>query len=107
MVKKKQIELHQELSQFLSLNYEVINNFEGRLLMIFLLFKHAKKYQKTHFTVFAFEQLKVILAIELKKIRTDNKKFDPSSLEVGHAIILFAKIGFFEMDDLNVFFKTF
>ena len=94
---------------YLILNSESIksNYLNGRLSFIYFFFKYAEKYHKAHYSDFAFEQLKKIIASEFKKIRGDSENFDFKALEVSSALIEFNKLGFFESDDLNVLLQRF
>ena len=91
------------LAQFLLINSESIkkNGLNGKMSLVYFLFKYATKFSKEHYSHFAFEILEDVLIEELSGGEVDSKNFHSSVSGIGWGLMRFIEEDFFESDDTN------
>uniref|UniRef100_UPI0010A5B4C0 hypothetical protein n=1 Tax=Flagellimonas onchidii TaxID=2562684 RepID=UPI0010A5B4C0 len=91
------------IAQYLMINIGVPlnNSLNGKLPLLYFLFKYGKIYGKEFYTNFALEKFGEILINEFSQEGNPPTDFYQGSLGIGWGLVKFIEEGFFEFDELD------
>lgn len=99
----KQDKIIDTVAHFLLINSEAFksNGVKGKMPLLFFFFSYAKKYDKEHYSQFAFEVLEGVLIEELSTIENHQVEENSKMAGIGWSLIKFIEDDYFESDDLE------